>query len=101
MPKAETHAPPKQPIAWTQETRTLRLSTFEKCKESLAQAMLLAHPESNIELNIISNSSDTTAGGVLQLLVDGQSEFLAILFMTPMTMNFCQSTQQLNASGTW
>lgn len=63
----------KTPVPWTPET----IKAFEECRETLAQATLLAHPESDAQLAIISDASDTTAGAALQQRVDGQWEPLA------------------------
>jgi RNase H-like domain found in reverse transcriptase/Reverse transcriptase (RNA-dependent DNA polymerase)/Integrase zinc binding domain/Integrase core domain len=52
----------KAPIAWTPEL----LKAFEKCKTSLSQATLLAHPESSAELAIVADASDSCIGAALQ-----------------------------------
>lgn len=78
LPKAaETQAPlndllqgnvkGKTPVNWTPAT----VAAFEACKESLAGATLLAHPEPNAPLAIFSDASDFAVGAVLQQKVDG------------------------------
>lgn len=52
----------KQPVEWTAELR----ETFEKCKQSLAQATELTHPDPNAELVVQTDASDTAIGAVLQ-----------------------------------
>lgn len=60
----------KQPIHWTKET----MEAFDKCKEALAQATLLAHPKCETPLSIVSDASDTAAGAALQQLIEGHWE---------------------------
>lgn len=49
-------------MEWTSEC----LSAFERCKDSLAQAALLAHPDASAPLAIITDASDFTVGAALQ-----------------------------------
>lgn len=51
----------KVPIVWTPEL----LNTFDKCKRSLSQAALLAHPDSRAELAIVADASDRCIGAAL------------------------------------
>ncbi|XP_060809959.1 uncharacterized protein K02A2.6-like [Amyelois transitella] len=43
---------------------------FEACKRSLCDAALLAHPDSQARLRLVTDASDTAIGGVLQQLKD-------------------------------
>lgn len=42
------------------------LAAFEKCKESLCKAALLAHPDCEAQLAVVTDASDTGIGAVLQ-----------------------------------
>ncbi|XP_047985266.1 uncharacterized protein LOC125225551 [Leguminivora glycinivorella] len=53
------------------------MEAFETCKYRLAQAALLAHPDSKAELAIQTDASDVAIGAVLQQLRDGIWEPLA------------------------
>lgn len=44
---------------------------FEKCKESLANAALLAHPDCSAKLALVTDASNTALGAVLQQFKDG------------------------------
>lgn len=44
---------------------------FNKCKESIADAALLAHPDSSAPLAIVTDASDSAIGSVLQQQVQG------------------------------
>lgn len=57
----------KSPLAWTEKT----ILDFERCKEQLEQASLLAHPAPNAKLSLWTDASDLAAGAVLHQLVDG------------------------------
>ncbi|XP_076659997.1 uncharacterized protein LOC143363272 [Halictus rubicundus] len=46
----------RAPVTWTPE----RIEAFERCKESLAHAALLAHPDTTLPLAIFSDASDFT-----------------------------------------
>lgn len=50
---------------------------FSQCKESLCQAALLAHPDSQARLAIVTDASDHAMGAVLQQQVNGQRQPLA------------------------
>jgi len=63
----------KTPIAWTTSTQ----AAFDECKESIAQAALLAHPEPDAPLAIVSDASDFTVGAVLQQRIGDSWEPLA------------------------
>lgn len=51
----------KTPITWITELKI----AFEAVKESLAQATLLAHPQSGVELTLTTDTSNTAIGAVL------------------------------------
>lgn len=53
------------------------LSAFQACKESLANAALLAHPECTAKLAVVTDASDTGIGAALQQYKDGAWEPLA------------------------
>lgn len=50
---------------------------FEACKKSLCTAALLAHPDSQAKLGLVTDASDTAIGAVLQQLKDGAWQPLA------------------------
>ena len=50
------------PIDWTPEA----LQAFIKCKESLCDAALLAHPDCEADLALVTDASDSSIGAVLQ-----------------------------------
>ena len=52
----------KTPVCWTQEC----LDAFHKLKDDLANAVLLAHPDSDLPLTVFSDASDVAIGAVLQ-----------------------------------
>ncbi|XP_013148026.1 PREDICTED: uncharacterized protein LOC106110674, partial [Papilio polytes] len=56
-----------QPVDITGEA----LTAFNKCKESLANAALLAHPDCQADLALVTDASDLAMGAVLQQLKDG------------------------------
>lgn len=53
------------------------LSAFEQCKESLSNAALLAHPDCDAQLALVTDASDTAMGAVLQQLKGGHWQPLA------------------------
>lgn len=53
------------------------LRAFEQCKDSLANAALLAHPDFDAKLALVTDASDNAMGGVLQQLKNGQWQPLA------------------------
>lgn len=53
------------------------LKAFEDCKKSLCNAALLAHPDSQAKLGLVTDASDTAIGGVLQQLKDDEWQPLA------------------------
>lgn len=52
-------------------------AAFKGCKESLCQAALLAHPDSEAKLAVVTDASDTAMGAALQQLKDDVWEPLA------------------------
>lgn len=50
---------------------------FTACKDSLCRAALLAHPDCNSKLALVTDASDTAIGAVLQQLKDGEWQPLA------------------------
>lgn len=58
----------KTVIEWTDETRT----AFEKCKNQLAQATMLAFPDHNAQLAVAVDASGIATGAVLQQQIEGE-----------------------------
>lgn len=56
----------KTPIAWTPDAEL----AFEECKASLCDAVMLSHPVADAPLALMTDSSDTCVGAVLQQRVD-------------------------------
>ncbi|XP_076247800.1 uncharacterized protein LOC143187473 [Calliopsis andreniformis] len=52
----------RTPVEWTSD----RIEAFELCKESLARATLLAHPDVTLPLAIFTDASNYTIGAALQ-----------------------------------
>lgn len=52
-------------------------TAFEKCKESLSTAALLAHPNCDAKLALVTDASDIAMGSVLQQFNDGSWQPLA------------------------
>lgn len=61
------------PVTLTGDT----LAAFEDCKRSLCDAALLAHPDMNAKLALVTDASDTTIGAVLQQHVEKEWQPLA------------------------
>lgn len=58
----------KTPIVWNPDA----IKSFETTKESIANATLIAHPDANAELSLITDASDVAVGGALhQTLPNG------------------------------
>lgn len=57
----------KSIIVWSPETK----ECFEKCKQSLINAVELAHPVHHAELVLHTDASDEAAGGALHQIVNG------------------------------
>lgn len=63
----------KSAILWNDEMQ----KAFETCKQSLADAILSALPESGTPLAIVSDASDYSIGTVLQQRIDNEWQPLA------------------------
>lgn len=63
----------KSKVDWTPE----RIKAFDKCKEQLANAALLAHPSTNAPLCLMVDASDTAIGGVVNQFNSGGWQPLA------------------------
>ena len=63
----------KRPITWTEEAE----KAFKTCKDSVANAALLAHPENNSPLILTTDASDLACGAALQQQVNGTWEPIA------------------------
>lgn len=55
-------------LTWTDET----VAAFDRCKQQLVEATLLAHPAKSAELSLWVDASDVAAGAVLHQIVDGK-----------------------------
>lgn len=62
-----------QPIQWTPELK----EAFANCKNSLAKATMLAHPDVNAQLGLVCDASNLAVGASLQQKVDGHWQPLA------------------------
>ena len=60
----------RTPLTWTDET----MAAFNRCKQQLAEAVLLAHPAKSAELSLWVDASDIAAGAVLHQIVDGNAQ---------------------------
>lgn len=63
----------KRPIDWTTEAD----AAFEKCKQQLAEATLLAHPMENAPLVLHTDASEKAIGAALEQVHNGMLEPLA------------------------
>lgn len=61
------------PLNWTTEA----LEAFEKCKQQLAEATLLAHPKSGAELALFVDASDNAVGAALNQKIGNEYQPLA------------------------
>ena len=57
----------KTPVNWNPEAQV----AFEHCKEGLAQAALLAHPEPDATLALVCDASEFTVGAALHQQING------------------------------
>ena len=64
----------KTPVNWNPEAQV----AFEHCKEGLAQAALLAHPESDATLVRVYDASDFKVGAALHQQINGSWEPLGV-----------------------
>lgn len=69
------HSKGKKPIKWTQEMD----QAFERCKDSLSRATLLAHPDPAAELAVTTDASATAIGAVIQQRAQAGWQPLAFL----------------------
>lgn len=76
------------PLTWTPEL----LQVFYKCKTSLARSTLLAHPEENAPLALVTDASNSALGAVLQQLVHNNWQPLAFF-----SKKFNKAQQQYSA----
>lgn len=58
----------QSPITWSDETKSL----FEECKNDLANASLLAHPDAEAPIILATDASDTCVGAVVHQQVGDQ-----------------------------
>lgn len=54
------------PLHWTPDTR----EAFDKCKQALANAIVLVHPRADTQLRLSTDASSTAIGAVLEQLTD-------------------------------
>ena len=52
----------KKPLSWTNDSQT----AFKNLKQAIADATLIAHPNENAKLSLVTDASDTAMGAVLQ-----------------------------------
>ncbi|CAK1581431.1 unnamed protein product [Parnassius mnemosyne] len=84
-----------QPIDLTGEA----LASFNECKNSLSQAALLAHPDCNAKLALVTDASDLAMGAVLQQFKDGFWQPLAFFSrkLSPSQMKYSPYDRELLA----
>lgn len=63
----------KRPVAWTPEAE----AAFEKCKKSLSEATMLAHPQDAAPLILTTDASAVAIGAALEQIVQGKPQPLA------------------------
>ncbi|XP_063635129.1 uncharacterized protein LOC134805855 [Cydia splendana] len=56
------------------------LIAFEDCKQSVCDAALLAHPDCNVELSLVTDASDTSIGAAIHQYKNGAWQPLAFFF---------------------
>ncbi|GFX79092.1 transposon Tf2-11 polyprotein [Trichonephila clavipes] len=62
-----------KPLNWSSEA----ITAFQRCKQALADAALLAHPSPSAPLSLHVDASDYAIGGVLHQVVDSELQPLA------------------------
>ncbi|GFX36270.1 retrovirus-related Pol polyprotein from transposon 17.6 [Trichonephila clavipes] len=62
-----------KPLNWSSEA----ITTFQRCKQALADAALLAHPSPSAPLALHVDASDYAIGGALHQVVDSELQQLA------------------------
>ncbi|GFV44939.1 transposon Tf2-11 polyprotein [Trichonephila clavipes] len=65
-----------KPLNWSSEA----ITAFQRCKQALADAALLAHPSSSAPLALHVDASDYAIGGALHQVVDSELQPLAFFF---------------------
>lgn len=65
----------KHPINWNEKAN----EAFEKCRQALANAALLAHPCEGAPLSLTTDASEIATGAVLEQIVDGKIQPLAFV----------------------
>lgn len=63
----------KTKVAWTQDS----IDAYNKCKQLIQDAVMLAHPDSSAPLVLITDASNTCVGGALHQRTNGQLQPLA------------------------
>ena len=61
-------APNYRELQWTDTTT----ASFQEIKDALVNTTLLVHPQPGMPINVMTDASDITIGGVLQQYLDGQ-----------------------------
>lgn len=69
------HSKGKKPIEWTQKMD----QAFERCKDSLSRATLLAHPDPAAKLAVTTDALATAIGAVIQQRIQTGWQSLAFL----------------------
>ncbi|GFX21903.1 retrovirus-related Pol polyprotein from transposon opus [Trichonephila clavipes] len=62
-----------KPLNWSSEA----ITAFQRCKQTLADAALLAHPSPSAPLDLHVDASDYAIGGALHQVVDSELQPLA------------------------
>lgn len=65
----------KTAVVWTPQLE----QAFQKCKESLAEAALLAHPKTGARITLTTDASDTAMGAVVHQETKGEQQPLAFM----------------------
>ncbi|GFV12435.1 retrovirus-related Pol polyprotein from transposon opus [Trichonephila clavipes] len=65
-----------KPLNWSSEA----ITAFQRCKQALADAALLAHPSPSAPLALHVDASDYAIGGALHQVVDSELQPLAFFF---------------------
>ncbi|GFX84627.1 retrovirus-related Pol polyprotein from transposon 17.6 [Trichonephila clavipes] len=93
-----------KPLNWSSEA----ITAFQRCKQALADAALLAHPSPSAPLALHVDASDYAIGGALHQVVDSELQPLAFFpenllhlksLTVPMTVNSLLSTRLSDTFG--
>ncbi|GFV58195.1 retrovirus-related Pol polyprotein from transposon 297 [Trichonephila clavipes] len=94
-----------KPLNWSSEA----ITAFQRCKQALADAALLAHPSPSAPLALHVDASDYAIGGALHQVVDSELQPLAFFFpenllhlkslTVPTTVNSLLSTRLSDTFG--